>query len=83
MNMNTNASAMFLDSNALKVHYRHTQEELSKKQGMLRNISRKAHEKIEDAAKLRCLNADLIERGTCIGLDAAIEAAGFSEEALV
>jgi len=46
------ASLARLDGDELEVHYRHTLEELSKKEGMLGLIFRKSQNKISDPAKL-------------------------------
>lgn len=49
------ASLVKLDGDALENHYRHTLETLSKKDGMLGTIFRKAQNKIQDPAKLERL----------------------------
>ena len=50
------------DGDELEIHYRHTLEELGKKQGMLGVIFRKAQNKIQYPAKLCRLIADLIDK---------------------
>ena len=43
------------DGDALEVQYRHVLEKLGRQPGMLGTIFRKAQNKIQDPAKLRCL----------------------------
>ena len=62
-----------LDGDDLETHYRHTLDELGKRQGMLGVIFRKAQNKIQDPAKLRRLIADLIDKEDWSSLDADVK----------
>jgi type I restriction enzyme M protein len=61
------------DGDALEVQYRHTLAELGRKPGLLGVIFRKAHNKIEDPAKLRRLIVDLIDKEQWTSLDADVK----------
>lgn len=61
-----------LDGDALKVHYRHTLQELSNKSGLLGTLFRKAQSKIQDPARLKRL-VSLIDDETWIGLDVDVK----------
>jgi type I restriction enzyme M protein len=62
-----------LDGDDLETQYRHTLDELSKRQGMLGLIFRKAQNKIQDPAKLRRLIVDLIDKEEWSSLDADVK----------
>jgi type I restriction enzyme M protein len=61
------------DGDELKIHYRHTLEELGKRSGMLGVIFRKAQNKIQDPAKLRRLIVDLIDKEQWSSLSADVK----------
>jgi len=67
------SSLLELEGDALETHYRHILEELSKEQGMLGIIFRKALNKIQNPAHLRRLIVDLIDRETWTTLDADVK----------
>ncbi len=67
------AALLKLDGDDLETHYRHTLEELGKRQGMLGVIFRKAQNKIQDPAKLRRLIVDLIDKEQWTMLDADVK----------
>src|SRR5579862_6549046 len=62
-----------LDGDDLETQYRHTLDELSKRQGMLGLIFRKAQNKIQDPAKLRRLIVDLIDKEQWSSLSADVK----------
>lgn len=62
-----------LDGDDLETHYRHTLEELGKRNGMLGLIFRKAQNKIQDPAKLRRLIVDLIDKETWTSLSSDVK----------
>jgi type I restriction enzyme M protein len=55
-------SLLNVEGDALEIHYRHILEALGKERGMLGVIFRKAHNKVQDPAKLGRLIADLIDK---------------------
>ena len=62
-----------LDGDDLENHYRHTLEELGKRNGMLGLIFRKAQNKIQDPAKLRRLIVDLIDKEQWTTIEADVK----------
>jgi len=57
----------------LETHYRHTLEELGRRDGMLGLIFRKAQNKIQDPAKLQRLIVDLIDREQWTAMSADVK----------
>ena len=66
-------SLLALDGDALETHYRHILSELGKGAGLIPTIFRKAHNKIQEPAKLRRL-IELINGETWVGLDIDVKA---------
>jgi len=60
------------DGDALEVQYRHVLEKLGRQPGMLGTIFRKAQNKIQDPAKLRCL-ISLMDGETWLEIDAEVK----------
>lgn len=71
------------DGDDLENHYRHTLEELGKRNGMLGVIFRKAQNKIQDPAKLRRLIADLIDKEQWSSLSADVKGDAYDGRAAV
>jgi type I restriction enzyme M protein len=67
-------SLLELDGIPSEQHYRRSLETLGKEPGMLRTIFRKAQNRIQDAAKLKRLIADLIDKESWSTLDADVKA---------
>lgn len=67
------SSLLELAGDALETHYRHILTELSKEQGMLGIIFRKALNKIQNPAHLRRLIVDLIDREIWTTLDTDVK----------
>lgn len=67
------ASLLAKDGYELEVHYRHVLEELSKQQGMLGEIFKKAKPEIQNPSTLRRLIQDLIDAETWISMEADVK----------
>jgi type I restriction enzyme M protein len=67
------ASLLARDGDDLEVHYRHILEQLSRQDGMLGAIFKKARPEIQDPAKLRRLIAELIDKENWFSMQADVK----------